>query len=214
MLFRWMGVHAAWPHFLVLCLVFEGMKSGGGWTGGCWQGGAGQAHRRPLTGPRHLINDPWIRYWRPRGSCIWTSDLYWDKGLSLKLYLWLEVGVWDGHAGRQKSNYLSILTFSISPSPSLKWVILAMALTGHGLDFDLCSCEAQIKDSIYCCFMAAGMMNGAVSRSNQASVSLPHILIAKVASHRSALLPSPCLPTSSFLYFSAQCLSPSLIYTQ
>lgn len=66
MLFRWMGVHAAWPHFLVLCLVFEGMKRGGGWTGGCWQGGAGQAHHRPLTGPRHLINDPWIRYRRPR----------------------------------------------------------------------------------------------------------------------------------------------------
>lgn len=117
----------------------------------------------------------------------------------------------------QKSNYL----YSLQPylpslplSPSLKWVILAMALTGHGLDFDLCSCEAQIKDSIYCCFMAAGMMNGAVSRSNQASVSLPHILIAKVASHRSALLPSPCLPTSSFLCFSAHCLSPSLIHTQ
>lgn len=98
--------------------------------------------------------------------------------------------------------------------PALKWVILAMALTGHGLDFDLCSCEAQIKDSIYCCFMAAGMMNGAVSRSNQASVSLPHILIAKVASHRSALLPSPCLPTSSFLCFSAHCLSSSLIHAQ
>lgn len=109
--------------------------------------------------------------------------------------------MWDG-VQSQKSNYL----YSLQPylpslplSPSLKWVILAMALTGHGLDFDLCSCEAQIKDSIYCCFMAAGMMNGAVSRSNQASVSLPHILIAKVASHRSALLPSPCLPTSSFL---------------
>lgn len=115
----------------------------------------------------------------------------------------------------QESNHLSILTSLLrSPSPSLKWVILAMALTGHGLDFDLCSCEAQIKDSIYCCFMAAGMMNGAVSRSNQASVSLPHILIAKVASHRSALLPSPCLPTSSFLCCSAHCLSPSLICTQ
>lgn len=81
-----------------------------------------------------------------------------------------------------------------------------MALTGHGLDFDLCSCEAQIKDSIYCCFMAAGMMNGAVSRSNQASVSLPHILIAKVASHRSALLPSPFLPTCSSLCFPTHCL--------
>ena len=122
-----------------------------------------------------------------------------------KLYLSVCVCVcvymWDG-VQSQKSNYL----YSLQPylpslplSPSLKWVILAMALTGHGLDFDLCSCEAQIKDSIYCCFMAAGMMNGAVSRSNQASVSLPHILIAKVASHRSALLPSPCLPTSSFL---------------
>ena len=102
----------------------------------------------------------------------------------------------------QKSNYLyspQPYLPSLPLSPALKWVILAMALTGHGLDFDLCSCEAQIKDSIYCCFMAAGMMNGAVSRSNQASVSLPHILIAKVASHRSALLPSPCLPTSSFL---------------
>lgn len=126
------------------------------------------------------------------------------------------VHMWDG-VQSQKSNYL----YSLQPylpslplSPSLKWVILAMALTGHGLDFDLCSCEAQIKDSIYCCFMAAGMMNGAVSRSNQASVSLPHILIAKVASHRSALLPSPCLPTSSFLCFSAHCLSPSLIHAQ
>lgn len=101
---------------------------------------------------------------------------------------------------------------SLPRSPSLKWVILAMALTGHGLDFDLCSCEAQIKDSIYCCFMAAGMMNGAVSRSNQASVSLPHILIAKVASHRSALLPSPCLRTSSFLCFFSP-LSPSLSHS-
>lgn len=115
-----------------------------------------------------------------------------------------------------ESNYLySLQPYlpSLPPSPSLKWVILAMALTGHGLDFDLCSCEAQIKDSIYCCFMAAGMMNGAVSRSNQASVSLPHILIAKVASHRSALLPSPSLPSSSFLCFSAHCLSLSLSFT-
>lgn len=89
-----------------------------------------------------------------------------------------------------------------------------MALTGHGLDFDLCSCEAQIKDSIYCCFMAAGMMNGAVSRSNRASVSLPHILIAKVASHRSALLPSS-LPQNLILPLLCKphCLSASLIRT-
>lgn len=78
-----------------------------------------------------------------------------------------------------------------------------MALTGHGLDFDLCSCEAQIKDSIYCCFMAAGMMNGAVSRSNQASVSLPHILIAKVASHRSAH-PTRTLPPNLILFSAFQ----------
>lgn len=116
--------------------------------------------------------------------------------------------VWD-EVQSQKSNYLyspQPYLPSLPLSPSLKWVILAMALTGHGLDFDLCSCEAQIKDSIYCCFMAAGMMNGAVSRSNQASVSLPHILIAKVASHRSALLPSPFLPTFSSLCFSTYCL--------
>lgn len=31
--------------------------------------------------------------------------------------------------------------------------------------------------------MAAGMMNGAVSGPNEAAVSLPRILIAKVASH-------------------------------
>lgn len=227
MLFRWMGVHAAWPHFLVLCLVFEGMKRGGGWTGRCWQGGAGQAHHWPLTGPSHLINDPWIRYcagvW---GSCDWTSNTYGGTKVCVcKLYLSLCargyvcvcVFVWWDGVPRQKSNYL----YSLQPylpslplSSSLKWVILAMALTGHGLDFDLCSCEAQIKDSIYCCFMAAGMMNGAVSRSNQASVSLPHILIAKVASHRSALLPSPCLLTSSFLCFSAHCLSTSLVHAQ
>lgn len=127
------------------------------------------------------------------------------------------VCVWDG-VQRQKSNYLyspQPYLPSLPLSPSFKWVILAMALTGHGLDFDLCSCEAQIKDSIYCCFMAAGMMNGAVSRSNQASVSLPHILIAKVASHRSALLLSPSLPSLSSRCFSTHCLSLAfLIHTQ
>lgn len=58
-----------------------------------------------------------------------------------------------------------------------------MALTGHGLDFDLCSSKAKIKESISCYFMAARMMNGAVSRPNEAAVSLPRILIVKVASH-------------------------------
>lgn len=109
--------------------------------------------------------------------------------------------MWDGVQSQKSNNLYSLLPHlpSLTLPPSLKWVILVMVLTGHGLDFDLCSWETQIKDSIYYCFMAAGMMNGAVSRSNQASVSLPHILIAKVASHRSVLLPSPCLPTSSFL---------------
>lgn len=97
MLFRWMGVHAAWPHFLVLCLVFEGMKSGGGWAGGCWQGGAGQAHHWPLTGPSHLINDPWVRYCGVWGSCIWTSNTYrGTKVCVCKLYLSLCVYVCVG----------------------------------------------------------------------------------------------------------------------
>lgn len=35
------------------------------------------------------------------------------KVCAFKLYPWLEVGVWDGHARGQKSNYLSILTSSL-----------------------------------------------------------------------------------------------------
>lgn len=62
--------------------------------------------------------------------------------------------------------------------------------------------------------MAAEMMNGAVSRPNHAAVSLPWILIAKVASHCSALLP-PSLSVSEphpfpSLAFLPHCLS--LIY--
>ena len=194
----------------------RGYEEGRGVDGRCWQGGAGQAHHWPLTGPSHLINDPWIRYYAGVcwGSCVWTSNTYGGtKVCVFKLHL--SLGVCECKAGEVTTFTLYNLTSPLFLfPPALKWVILAMALTGHGLDFDLCSCEAQIKDSIYCCFMAAGMMNGAVSRSNQASVSLPHILIAKVASHRSALLPSPCLPTSSFLCFSAHCLSSSLIHAQ
>lgn len=77
-------------------------------------------------------------------------------------------------------------TGSRSASPaslSLKWIILVMLVTGCGLDFDLCSSKAKIKESIYCYFMAVGMMNGPVSGPKQAAVSLPRILIAKVASH-------------------------------
>ena len=222
MLFRWMGVHAAWPHFLVLCLVFEGMKRGGG-----GRGDVGRAGRVRHTAGHWQDPATWSMI--PgfdivpgcEAAAFCTSNTYGGTKACVSLNgICLRVCVCGGGArvrgcGMEckapKSNYL----YSLQPylpslplSSSLKWVILAMALTGHGLDFDLCSCEAQIKDSIYCCFMAAGMMNGAVSRSNQASVSLPHILIAKVASHRSALLPSPCLLTSSFLCSSAHCLSP------
>lgn len=72
-----------------------------------------------------------------------------------------------------------------SPSSSipLKWIILVILVTGRGLDFDLCSSKAKIKESISCYFMAVGMMNGPVSGPKQAAVSLPRILIAKVASH-------------------------------
>lgn len=31
---------------------------------------------------------------------------------------------------------------------SLKWIILVMLVTGRGLDFDLCSSKAKIKESI------------------------------------------------------------------
>lgn len=129
MLFRWMGVHAAWPHFLVLCLVFEGMKRRGGWTGRCWQGGAGQAHHWPLTGPSHLINDPWIRYragvW---GSCVWTSNTYGGtKVCVFKLHLsfvraCLCVQVWDG-VQSQKSNYL----YSLQPYTSPLFLFLPLS---------------------------------------------------------------------------------------
>lgn len=102
MLFRWMGVHAAWPHFLVLCLVFEGMKRGGGWAGGCWQGGEGQAHHWPLTGPSHLINDPWVRYCGVWGSCVWTSNTYrGTKVYVCKLYLPLCVCGWVCKCGME-----------------------------------------------------------------------------------------------------------------
>lgn len=72
-----------------------------------------------------------------------------------------------------------------SPSSSipLKWIILVILVTGRGLDFDLCSSKAKIKESISCYFMAVGMMNGPVSGPKQAAVSLPRILIAKVAGH-------------------------------
>lgn len=97
MLFRWMGIHTAWPHFLVLCLVFEGMKRGGGWMGGCWQGGVGQAYHWPLTEPHHLINDPWIRYCGPWGSCVCTSNIHRGAKVCVyKLYLSLCAWMWGG----------------------------------------------------------------------------------------------------------------------
>lgn len=39
---------------------------------------------------------------------------------------------------------------SLSPPAllSLKWIILVMLVTGRGLDFDLCSSKAKIKESI------------------------------------------------------------------
>lgn len=37
---------------------------------------------------------------------------------------------------------------SASSSLSLKWIILVMLVTGCGLDFDLCSSKAKIKESI------------------------------------------------------------------
>ncbi len=39
-------------------------------------------------------------------------------------------------------------SLSLYLSLSLKWIILVMALTAHGLDFDLCSSKAKIKESI------------------------------------------------------------------
>lgn len=84
---------------------------------------------------------------------------------------------------RSRSAVLELFSLSLPPSLSLKWIILVMLVTGCGLDFDLCSSKAKIKESIYCYFMAVGMMNGPVSGPKQAAVSLPRILIAKVASH-------------------------------
>lgn len=108
----------------------------------------------------------------------------------------------------------SLPTLLFSRSLSLKWIILVMLVTGCGLDFDLCSSKAKIKESIYCYFMAVGMMNGLVSGPKQAAVSLPWILIAKVASNCSgfkaqwegegtytALRLSPLPVVSLFLWF-------------
>lgn len=129
----------------------------------------------------------------PLCDAWWMQALNYRKSLIMR-HLWITQGVTLGESvclqkrRRRRNNETKRRCAPpphASPSSSipLKWIILVILVTGRGLDFDLCSSKAKIKESISCYFMAVGMMNGPVSGPKQAAVSLPRILIAKVAGH-------------------------------